>query len=147
MWRHGLAINCPRFGLATHFPHIADMKQLIPQVCQKCYMEANPQPCDMLQIHSLTYFPKPFIQVVPGQSCQAPVEYYLSDVISNTLFSLWHAHHAPNEHVGRVGHVFVFPLVTPDNKFDFLQHMKECEHKRACQLVVDTLGRLRNKVG
>jgi hypothetical protein len=117
-----------------------DWKPLNPQMCPNCDMDANPQPCGMLQIHLLADPSKQFVQVVPGQKYQAPVEFYLSDAISNTLFSLWHAHHAPSEHAGTANNVYVFPLVTPSNQFDFIQHMKESEHRRACQLVVDTLG-------
>ena len=109
-------------------------------MCQDGSTDDIPQPCGMLLIHLLTDPSEPFVQVVPGQNCQAPVEFYLSDVISNTLFSLWHAHHAPSEHAGRAANVYVFPFVTASNEFDFIQHMKENEHKRACQLVVDTLG-------
>ena len=70
-------------------------------MCQNGSTDDIPQPCGMLLIHLLTDPSEPFVQVVPGQNCQAPVEFYLSDVISNTLFSLWHAHHAPSEHAGR----------------------------------------------
>ena len=79
-------------------------------------------------------------KISPGQRDQQPVEFYLSDVISNSLCGWWWAHHSPVDNPANASNVFVFPKVVRCSTFDFAEHMKEDEHKKACQLVVDVLG-------
>jgi hypothetical protein len=78
-------------------------------------------------------------KISAGQRDQQPVEFYMTDVISNTLCAWWWAHHSPVDNPSNASNVFVFPKVDKCT-FDFAQHMKEDEHKKACQLVVDVLG-------
>tara|TARA_B100000780_G_scaffold258212_1_gene208444 strand:+ start:99 stop:782 length:684 start_codon:yes stop_codon:yes gene_type:complete len=79
-------------------------------------------------------------KIVAGQKHQQPVEFYLSDVITNTLFGLWFAHHHPGENPENASNVYVFPSISKKNVMDFTKPSKGPEHQTACQLVVKILG-------
>ena len=69
-----------------------------------------------------------------------PVEFYVTDVITSTLFSLWWNYHAPESNpAANVHHVYVFPHVAPQNAFDFAKPLSYLEHSKACRMCADML--------
>ena len=68
-----------------------------------------------------------------------PVEFYATDVITSTLFSLWWNYFAPESSTANVHHVYVFPHVASQNVFDFTKPLTYLEHGRACRMCADML--------
>ena len=68
-----------------------------------------------------------------------PVEFYVTDVITSTLFSLWWQYFAPEGNTANVHHVYVFPHVTSQQVFDFTKPLSYLEHGKACRMCADML--------
>ena len=69
-----------------------------------------------------------------------PVEFYLVDEISMTLFVHWWNYFSPEQDAGNADKVFLFPLVLADGSFDWKQPFSYANHRSACQLAAEVLG-------
>ena len=70
----------------------------------------------------------------------APIEFFIADVITNNLFSLWYERHAPQSSFANAQCVYVFPSVLANKALDFTKPLDYNEHKNACRMCVDVLG-------
>ena len=68
-----------------------------------------------------------------------PVEFYVTDVITSKLFSLWWHYFAPDSSTANIHHVYVFPHVASHTVFDFTKPLTYLEHGKACRMCADML--------
>ena len=68
-----------------------------------------------------------------------PVEFYVTDVITSKLFSLWWHYFAPDSSTANIHHVYVFPHVASQIVFDFTKPLTYLEHGKACRMCADML--------
>ena len=83
------------------------------------------------------------VKVVPAKTVSKdaqPVEFYLVDEISMTLFVHWWNYFSPEQDAGNADKVFLFPLVLTDGSFDWKQPFSYANHRSACQLAAEVLG-------
>ena len=83
------------------------------------------------------------VKVVPAKTLSKdaqPVEFYLVDEISMTLFGHWWNYFSPEQDAGNADKVFMFPLVLADGSFDWKQPFSYANHRGACQLAAEVLG-------
>ena len=70
------------------------------------------------------------LKVVPTKLVSSqPVEFYMNDIITSTLFNWWYNLFAPCMSSHNASKVFVFPHVQEDRDFDFAQPFSYAAHK------------------
>ena len=70
----------------------------------------------------------------------SPVEFYLSDAITQYLFQHWHSLFSPGSNKKNAGHKFVFPKICKNGSLDFTQQYTYENHQAACLAVAKVCG-------
>ena len=84
-----------------------------------------------------------FVFRVGPTSKDSPIgqlEYYVTDIITSTLFNYWWQYFCPHSGPANDKHVYLFPKVSSNGSFDFSKKFSNDSHKDACIQCARWLG-------